>query len=301
MTSKIYSRFASVGLSTLLVAIASTCVPASAGILTAIASGVAVHAIVKNLDHAGTSDNAVTGRESSSHVNATLPAIGNGFTACSKLFPQNKPLSMDGLNKEWRPKALCFDDFAVLYSGLSKTPMVTFEMLNKEKLANALDEKRTDNFFPDARLSPSERSELADYRGSGYDRGHMAPAGDRPTALAMNQSFSLSNMIPQNPVNNQKIWSKVESDVRKFGRRAQGNVYVFTGPIFTTVAGQQKTIGRDNVWVPAQMFKLVFDEASGRAWAYIVDNTSTAPINAPMDYAHFVQATGWQLLPNLSK
>lgn len=291
------------GLVTFLTALSCLApLPSHAGFLTGVATGVVGHMVVKKIEGAGSEhgskqEYAKAGRASSSEVNSGLPAIGNGFSACANLFPKNTPIRMDVLNAEWKPKALCFDDFAVLYSGLSKTPMVTVELLNSAKLADAKAEERTDNFFVDARLGPGERSDLADYRGSGYDRGHMAPAGDRPTALAMNQSFALSNMIPQDPTNNRKIWSKIESDVRKYGRRAPGNVYVYSGPIFTSKAGEQKTIGHNQVWVPAQMFKLVYDQASGRSWAYILDNTATAIINPPMDYAQFVKTTGWQLLP----
>jgi len=85
----------------------------------------------------------------------------------------------------------------------------------------------------------------------------------------------------------------VEKDVRKFARRAEGAVFVFSGPIF---AGQRRTIGANRVWVPSAMFKLVYDEASGRSWAYVLPNTPDARIDAPMAYQDFVRATGWKLL-----
>ena len=190
--------------------------------------------------------------------------------------------------------ALCSNHFAVLYSAASKTPLVVVERLTREQLLDAKDEERTNEFFADPRLSRRDRSELEDFAGSGYDRGHASPAADAPDQTSMAQSFALSNMVPQDPTHNRKIWSKVESDVRKYVRRAAGNVYVFTGPVFQ---GQLRTIGRNQVWVPSHMFKLVFDEASKRSWAYVLPNTSTAQITQPMDYASFVAQTGWALLP----
>ncbi len=124
---------------------------------------------------------------------------------------------------------------------------------------------------------------------------HQSPAADAPDAKAMAQSFALSNMVPQDPTNNRKIWSKVEADVRKFALRAGGDVYVFTGPLFDEGHG---TIGANRVWVPTRLFKLVYDASSQRAWAYVLPNAETR-IQRPMDYPTFVKSTGLKLLGNL--
>jgi endonuclease G len=217
-----------------------------------------------------------------------------GFSACQQLFPKGALIDVATVGASWRPTALCLNHFAVLYSRLSKTPLVAVERLTRQQLADALDEKRTNEFFPDPRLSREERAELKDFQGSGLDRGHLAPAGDQPDQASMAQSFALSNMVPQDPVNNRKVWSGIESDLRKFVRRSQGNVFVFTGPIFR---GQPQTIGPNKVWVPTHLFKLVYDEATGRSWAYVLPNTAQAHVEPPMAYDEFVRQTGWQLLP----
>lgn len=126
-------------------------------------------------------------------VTATLLLIGyaalvqasSDFAACLGFFANGKPpiVAQNPMNR-----ALCYDAFAILHSGESKTPVFVAEKLNPASIADA-HEKRTDKFFADARLPSSQRATLEDYKGSGFDRGHMAPAGDMPTAQAMAQAF----------------------------------------------------------------------------------------------------------------
>lgn len=92
-------------------------------------------------------------------------------------------------------RALCFDAFAILHSGESKTAVYVAQKLNRALIADA-DEKRTNQFFSDARLRSAELATLGDYKGSGYDRGHLEPASQMPTAQAMKKSFSLANLVP---------------------------------------------------------------------------------------------------------
>lgn len=157
------------------------------------------------------------------------------------------------------------------------------------------DEKRTNRFFADARLRSSERAELSDYKGSGYSRGHMAPAGDMPNATAMAQSFSLANMVPQSQRHNGGVWSKIEKDTRLFAQRAKGDVYVITGPVY--LPGNQRFIGTNKVQVPDYLFKLVYDEAGHRAWAHWHANRDDEPGGEPITYRQLVERTGVEFLP----
>lgn len=217
------------------------------------------------------------------------------FDACADLFPTATPINTATVPANMKPLALCSDHFAVLYSQTSKTPLVVVERLNAAKLKDAKGEERTNQFYADPRIPKGGRAELSDYRAQHMDRGHQSPAADAPNANAMAQSFALSNMVPQDPTNNRKIWSKVEADVRKFAVRAGGDVYVFTGPLFDAGYG---TIGDNKVWVPTRLFKLVYDASSKRAWAYVLPNAETR-IQKPMDYDTFVKSTGLKLLGNL--
>ena len=193
-------------------------------------------------------------------------------------------------------REICYDSFAILHSGATKTPVFVAQKLNPASVADA-DEKRTDKFFADARLPRAERAELSDYKGSGYSRGHMAPAGDMPNPTAMSQSFSLANMVPQNPRQNSGPWAKIEKDTRHYVARAKGDVYIVTGPVF---ASNPPTIGANRVSVPSHIFKLVYDAETKRAWAHWQENSSDARADEPISYGELTQRVGMELLPGVT-
>ncbi len=220
-------------------------------------------------------------------------AAGNGFESCLHLFADGRTPVIQ-LLEEPQPRALCFDAFAVLHSGKTHTPIFVAERLNRQTLLEARDNRRTDEFYEEARLPGADRARLDDYRNSGFDRGHMAPAGDMASGEAMAQSFSLANIVPQDPVNNRIAWAGIEKATRKYIMRAPGDVYVITGPVFD---GTVPTIGDDHVWVPQHLFKLVYDPATGQAWAHWLDNTATARPGKPISYEELVARTGIRFLP----
>lgn len=221
-------------------------------------------------------------------------ASQNDFADCRTVFANNTPPAIQ--NQEGlKTRALCFSGFAVMHSGKSHTPVYAAERLNKDMLQDA-HLKRTNKFFADARLPRAERAELDDYKGSGYDRGHMAPAADMSTDEEMAQCFSLANMVPQAPINNRKAWASIEKATRKYIKRAKGDVFVITGPVFDTTP---PTIGSNHVWVPHYLYKLVYDPSANKAWAHWIENTDEARVNKPISYQDLVQRTGINFLPNL--
>ena len=115
---------------------------------------------------------------------------------------------------------------------------------------------RNDNFREDPEI-PRGSATLADYRGSGYDRGHMAPSADMTFSVkTMDESFYLSNMSPQLPECNRGPWKDLEAKVRDFAIKEK-DVYIVTGPILTDT--NLKTIGPNKVTVPKRFYKVVWD------------------------------------------
>ncbi|MDD2711329.1 MAG: DNA/RNA non-specific endonuclease [Simplicispira sp.] len=218
--------------------------------------------------------------------------VATNFGECAHFFAGGKsPI----VHQKPKLRELCYDSFAILHSGNTRTPVFVAQRLNRQSIEDA-DEKRTDKFFADARLPKAERAELSDYKGSGYARGHMAPAGDMPNVTAMAQSFSLANIVPQNAKQNSGPWAKIERDTRHYVKRAQGDVFVITGPSF---APGGPTIGPGQVAVPTHLFKLVYDAETKRAWAHWQQNADDARAGPPISYGELVQRVGMELLPGM--
>jgi endonuclease G len=218
------------------------------------------------------------------------------FAECPQFFAKAKPPIVAPRPMQ---RALCYDAFAILHSGESKTAVYVAQKLNRALVEDA-DEKRKDKFFADARLRSSERATLADYKRSGWSKGHLAPAGDMPTEEAMAQSFSLANMVPQAAKHNGGAWANsVEDATRKYAGRATGDVYVITGPVYSPSIQASEGIGESKVRVPKYLFKLVYDEHRNRAWAHWHLNDDSTRGSRPITYAELVKRTGINFLPRV--
>lgn len=117
-------------------------------------------------------------------------------TQCSNIYYSNEALDIVNTKLTPKTKELCYEVFAVMHSGVSRTPLYVGEHLTRASLSSK--SERTNDFHPEEKLASNERAELNDYVRSGYDRGHMAPSADMPSPSAQHDSFSLANMIPQN-------------------------------------------------------------------------------------------------------
>lgn len=114
--------------------------------------------------------------------------------------------------------------------------------------------ERSDDFRPDPK-APNGGAALADYKGSGFDRGHLCPAGDMSFSCdAMSESFFMSNMSPQVPAFNRGIWKNLEDMVRSWAS-LYSKIWVVTGPVLTV--DSLGTIGVGRVSIPAYYFKAI--------------------------------------------
>ena len=146
---------------------------------------------------------------------------------------------------------------------------VAYELTRDEVLGDAAE--RDDNFRQDP-LVPTGSASLQDYRGSGYDRGHMAAAADfKWSGEAMSDTFYLSNMAPQAPSFNRGIWADLEA-VARTAAYNNGSIYITTGPVLTD--GPYETIGENEVAVPKRFYKVFLDytEPEYKAIGFVLPN-----------------------------
>lgn len=131
---------------------------------------------------------------------------------------------------------------------------VIYHLTKEQALTKAA--KRGDDFREDPEI-PTGSATLADYRRSGYDRGHLAPAADMAFSVrTMSDSFYMSNMSPQKPAFNRGIWKNLEAQVRYFAI-TEHDVYIVTGPILPKT--KTVTIGGNRVTVPTHYYKVIYD------------------------------------------
>ncbi|WP_458627588.1 DNA/RNA non-specific endonuclease [Winogradskyella sp. PC D3.3] len=109
------------------------------------------------------------------------------------------------------------------------------------------------------------------YKKSGYDKGHLCPAGDRRfTKTAHDETFLTSNISPQEHLFNAGVWNRLEQKVRYWAKKNDG-VFVVTGGV---LKNGLKTIGDEGVAVPNQFYKVILDNTNGtiKVLAFIVNH-----------------------------
>lgn len=225
---------------------------------------------------------------------ALAPAARAQGTDCPQNFVDGVPPVLTNPRLAPQTVPLCFRAYAVLHSGLTRTPLWSAERLTRARIRAARQVARVNDFHPEPRLPPEQRAELEDYARSGYDRGHMSPSGDMPDADSQQESFSLANMVPQAPALNRGLWEGIESAVRRLATR-DGTVYVVTGPIFQ---GSSLKALNGRVLVPTGIYKAIYDARRRQAGAYVVRNTNDSEWQ-PVSVARLQQIAGIDVFPSL--
>lgn len=185
------------------------------------------------------------------------------------------------------------NDYVLSYDRRNRTAHWVFEHLTKESLVkNDKVDRSKCEFHEDPLIHPYFQSRNSDYKGSGFDRGHLAAAGNhRKCQLDVNETFLLSNMAPQVGKGfNRDSWNRLEKRVRALTKHYK-NVYVCTGPLYLPRLESDgkkyvkyQVIGANHVAVPTHFFKVVVAETENAEFdleSYIMPN-AVVPDDTPL-------------------
>ncbi|XP_074067107.1 endonuclease G, mitochondrial [Macrotis lagotis] len=204
------------------------------------------------------------------------------------------------------------ESYVLCYDPRSRSALWVIEQLRPERLRGPGD-RQTCGFQEDDSVHVYHRATNADYRGSGFDRGHLAAAANhRWSQKAMDDTFYLSNVAPQVPHLNQNAWNNLEKYCRSLTKSFH-NVYVCTGPLFLPrreadgkMYVKYQVIGKNNVAVPTHFFKVLILEAPGgqiELRSYVMPN---APVDENIPLERFLvpiesieRASGLLFVPNI--
>lgn len=157
--------------------------------------------------------------------------------------------------------------YKLAFSEKDKQALWVFYKLTPEFIKG--ETERTDDFRSDPSVLTGSSSP-ADYKNSGYDRGHLCPAGDmKLNKVSMSETFFMSNMSPQAPYFNRGIWEQLEAKVRNWAL-VEKELYIVTGPVFRNNKGK---IGSDHVTVPGGYYKVLYDPVGTKKMiAFVLPN-----------------------------
>ncbi len=220
----------------------------------------------------------------------------------------NCPLGMPAKDPEFAFPPTAFvvrEGYVLEHSSVDKVALWVCEHLTPTEVADDPNVKRRNRFAPDPQLQSGERSELDDYRGSGFDRGHQAPAGNQNSSQRLkDETFSLSNMAPQVGSGfNQNVWADLEHLTRDWVRDGVvADEYILTGGFFYDPAEEDpqtadglieySTVGPGAVAVPTHFYKIVAanDGDTWKAVGFVLENRSQS---TPSDFSIFIKPIDW--------
>ncbi|XP_043576534.1 endonuclease G, mitochondrial [Chiloscyllium plagiosum] len=165
------------------------------------------------------------------------------------------------------PQLRSRESYVLAYDPRTRNAAWVLEQLDAGRLQHKGSERGRCEFREDPSVHEYHRARNSDFKGSGFDRGHLAAAANhRHSQKCMDDTFYLSNVVPQNPNLNQNVWNNLEKYCRSLTKYNK-NVYICTGPLYLPrlepdgkVYVKYEVIGKNHVAVPTHIFKVVILE-----------------------------------------
>ena len=199
-----------------------------------------------------------------------------------------------------RPEQILYrKGYTTSYNQQTKTPnWVAWHLTNAHTKGP---HQRKQEAFAEDMAVKSPRATNNDYFNSRYDRGHMCPAGDnKNTNKAMDESFCMTNICPQNHGLNKYEWNDLEILCRE-GAQRYGAIDIVCGPLFAA-NDSQKTIGKNKVWVPESFFKVILcRQGKAKAIGFVYRNEGKKQLmeDAVRTVDEIERLTGMDFFPEL--
>jgi len=160
------------------------------------------------------------------------PAASSMVKPSPSLSPRATKILAFGQPSTTLPSPIVYSNHVLEYDSARRVPRWVAEHLTKEQVKQEVAKRKGVNFSPDPLVPLQFRSTNQDYWGSGWSRGHMAPAGDNKHCQdSMNDTFYLTNIVPQDMDNNGGYWNRLEIWVRGLTEQYQ-DVWVVSGPLW---------------------------------------------------------------------
>ncbi|MDH6303974.1 endonuclease G [Parabacteroides sp. PF5-5] len=214
-------------------------------------------------------------RKIKTYLSAIIACLVGGISFLVACFaPADKMSYPEGaeiprLQNNRKEQIINHDGFTLSYNADFKIAnWVAYELTADEVRSNEVG--RTNQFFPDPKVKGATATDR-DYRRSGYDRGHLVPAGDmRWSVEGMQASFYFSNICPQNRDLNAGLWNDLEKQSRKWATHYSA-VLIVSGPV---IEDDMERLGENKVGVPRMFYKVVcsMEDDKPRAIAFLVEN-----------------------------
>lgn len=244
---------------------------------------------------------------------AVRPVIGTTYSEQQSALSAADQARLDAQCPFGRPQLRRAEDFGMTYvvardgyaleeSEKDKIPVWVCERITRDQITGPLTGGRI-IFRADPLLPAEARAVDADYRGSGYDRGHQAPLANQTRSQRLrDETFFLSNAVPQNSRLNQQAWAALEERVRTWAE-ARDTIYSITGPLFwdpreddpSTARGyvEYEWIG-NRVSVPTHLYKIVIGrKRDGAGWDAVAFVFPNKPYDKTVNFSDFIQPVTW--------
>lgn len=213
---------------------------------------------------------------------------------CLKNFYKNIPPYMHKESLTKSSYALCFDNFNIMYSGVSKTPLWVVEALSPNDLKQ--DVVQEYKFYEEKKIPLRYRASVNDYSFSEYYPWPMVPNKDMLSTKAQHDIFSLANAVPVTPYVGTDILRDIEDIIRGIVVKYDTHVYIVSGPLFETQ--RLKLIGQNSLLVPTSIYKAIYIPKTGMIGAYYVSNDKSGSVSV-VSVCYIEEKSGINLFPQL--